>query len=520
MIKKYLSIITISVLLIAFTSCDDFLSEKPSKTTSLEIKTVEHLDAILENYSSFYQIPSKEAIAGHDDFGLTVDLYNARPASFSSLPIIYCSTWDVKYFPFDAQARGSAWSAEYGKIFRANLVLEYLDKVSGTDEQKSRLRAEAHLVRAYSLLELVHTYCLPYTEETKNELGLALKQSVSFEELSHRATLAETYALLESDIEKALEIKSKLVQNDRVRHWRGNIGAANALAARYWLGRGDYAKAETYAQAALNEYDQLLDYNTEMRYSSKTETPRIYNDPSDLDYYEEFTVKFPYTYDNQTDMTDMIGWREFYYFRLLNYDSWWYIPSQELVNLYNHDYDLRFKYHYVDGYSYISPASMNKPAYRWYGYIFFFKDRIPAGPTVAEMLLTKAECQARRNDVQGAMATVNILRAKRIDSSAPANEINLSASSRQDAIVKILEERRREMPFYIRRFDIRRFYCNTDDFDDVTITKTFFPYSNTAVLGGDAPVQYTIGKGDRRWASPILNTDIVSSQGKLQQNTY
>lgn len=519
MIKKYISIICSSILLPVFTACNDFLDEMPSKTTSLVIKTTDQLDAVLENYSSFYQVTNNEFIAGHDDFGLTVDLYKARPASFSNFTTIYSSTWDTKYLPNDTRA--SAWTSEYGKIFRANLVLNYLDKVSGTEEHKESLRAEAHLLRAYSLLELANTYCLPYTEETKNELGLALKQSVSFEELSHRANLEETYALIESDIEQALKIKSRLVQNDRVRHWRGNIGAANALAARYWLGRGDYAKAESYAQAALNEYNHLLDYNTEMYYSSIQQSPvRIYTNPTDPSYYEEFTVKFPYTHDNQVIMTDMINWPEFYYFRLLTYGSWWYIPSEELISIYNQKYDLRFKYHMIAGYSYVSPALMNNPAHFWYGYIFFFKDRIPAGPTVAEMLLTKAESQARQNKVNEAMTTVNQLRTKRMDQSAPSNEIYLTASSRQEAITKILEERRREMPFYIRRFDIRRFYYNEDTFDDVTITKTFFPYTNTAVLSGEAPVQYTIGKGDRKWASPIPSTEIISSQGKLQQNTY
>ncbi|MDR0507905.1 MAG: RagB/SusD family nutrient uptake outer membrane protein [Dysgonamonadaceae bacterium] len=518
MIKKYLSILSVVGLLSGFMACNDFLSQMPSKTSSLEIKTTSHLDALLENYSTYYAITNNEAISGHDDFDLSVDLYRARPSTFTNFTTIYCNTWDTKYIPLDTRA--SAWSSEYTKIFQANLVLNYLDQVSGSEEQKANLQAEAHLLRAYSMFELANTYCLPYTEENKNELGLALKQSVSFEELSHRATLAETYAFIESDIEKALEIKSRLVQNDRVRHWRGNIGAANALAARYWLGRGNYEKAETYAQAALNEYDRLLDYNTEMHYSSIQQTPiKIYPDPSNPSYYEEFTVKYPYTHDNQVIMTDMIEWPELYYFRLLKHDSWWYIPSRELIDLYNHDYDLRFKYHMVAGYSY-AQGYMTNPAHFWYGYIFFFKDRIPAGPTVAEMLLTKAECQARRGNIAGAMATVNILRAKRIDSSAPTSEINLTATSREEAIVKILQERRREMPFYIRRFDVRRFYYNDDAFDDVTITKTFFPYTNTAVLKEDAPIQYTIGKNDRKWASPIPNTEIVSSQGKLQQNTY
>jgi hypothetical protein len=513
--KIYLLIIS----LIALTSCNDFLDRMPSKTTQLVITTVEQLDAILENYSAYYQVTNSEDIFGHDDFGLTVELYDARPASFGPLFVTYWGTWDTKYLPFES--RYFAWTVEYGKIFRANLVLNNIDKVSGSEEHKNQLRGEAYLLRAHSYLELVHTYCLPYTEETENEPGLVLKYSTSFEEPSERATLEKTYSQIEADIEEALKLTNAIVKDGKVRHWRGSKAAANALAAKYWLGRNDYQKAQSYAQTALDEYSHLADYNVDMRYSNLAQSPvKLYSTTEDDSYYADFTLQYPYTHDNQIDMTDMIGWPEFYYFRLLYHASWWYIPSAELVDLYDHDYDLRFRYHFVEGYSYVSPASMNKPAHFWYGYVFFFKDRIIAGPTVAEMILTKAECQARLNDINGALSTVNILRSKRFDNTAPANAINLTASSRQEAIEKILEERRREIPFYIRRFDIRRFNTNDDDFDDVNLSKIFYPYTNTAVLNNDAPVEYTLKKGDRKWASPIPNTEIVTSQGKIQQNTY
>ncbi|MDR1518372.1 MAG: RagB/SusD family nutrient uptake outer membrane protein [Dysgonamonadaceae bacterium] len=519
MIKK-ISLFILSVVSFAVTSsCDGFLDKMPSKSTSQVITSASQLDAVLETFTAFYQVTNNESVAGHDDFGLTLELYNARPASFTFLPIIYAGFWDTQYLPLDTRA--SAWTAEYGKIFRANLVLNNLGKVTGTEAEKSELRAEAHLVRAVSYLELAHTYTLPYTEETKDELGLALKQSTSFEELSERSNLADTYALIESDIEEALKIKAHLLKDGRVRHWRGNIGAANAYAARYWLGRNDYVKAQQYAEAALSEYNQLLDYNTDMYYSTVSRSPiKIYPDPAQPDYFENFDVLYPYTYDNQTNFIDMIGWPEFYYFRLHYYGSWWYVPSPELVAIYDQQFDLRFKYHFVEGYSYDSPALMTNPAHFWYGYIFFFKDRIPAGPTVAEMLLTKAEAQARQGDINGAVATVNILRAKRFDNAAPANIVNLTASSREDAVKKILEERRREMPFYIRRFDIRRFNTNDDAFDDEALSKTFYPFDGTAIQSGSPPVNYTLNKGDRKWASPIPNTEIISSQGNIQQNQY
>ena len=134
------------------------------------------------------------------------------------------------------------------------------------------------------------------------------------------------------------------------------------------------------------------------------------------------TLKYPYTHDNQIDFTDMLGWKEFLYFRMLSNESFWYIPSPELLNLYDQANDLRYLYHIVEGYSY--DRGITKPSYNYSGYVFFYKDRLPSGPTVAEMLLIKAEALAHTNDVAGAMTAVNTLRIKRM---LPGAWVNLSA---------------------------------------------------------------------------------------------
>jgi hypothetical protein len=513
--KTYKNILLAFLFAFLFAGCNDFLDKAPSKTSSLVVSTVEQLDALLASYSNFYLVADRNSIYGTDDYGLPVELYLARPAVFGMAAIEYY-LWDVENLAFDG--RISFWPNEYRKIFYANMVLQNLGYVSGDAALKAELRAEAHLIRAYSLLEMATKYCLPLDENTKNELGLPLKQSTSFEELFTRNTLEETYALIESDIEEALKITVPLLKDGRVRHWRGNTGAVNAFAARYWLGRNDYDKALEYANAALGHYNDLVDYNTEMHYSELP--PTAYTlDANDPVKRQVVYLKFPYTHDNQSDLTDMFNWKEFYYFRLLNHESWWYVPSPELLDIYGRDtMDLRYRYHIVEGYSY--DRTMTSPSYDYPGYVFFFKDRIPSGPTVAEMILTKAECLARAGDVPGAMSAVNQLRVKRMDSSLPVGEINLSASTREEAVAKILEERRREMPFSRRWFDIRRLNANDDAFDDVTLSRQFFPYTNSAVLSTEPLQTYTLPKGSRRYAVPIPNTELISSDGKIKQNPY
>ena len=509
-IKTYI----IGLLALAGVSCNDYLAEQPSKTTSLVPSTTDHLEYLLNNYSTFYQEQNKTAIYSSDDFGLYTDIYDADNGTYTT-EITEFATWDTEYLPMESS--DAFWTGEYKKIFIANMVLEYVSQVSGDEAIKANLAAEAHLVRAYSMWVLANTYCLPYTEANKGELGLTLKEATSFDEATSRGTLEETYALIESDLQEALKLDVDLtIQNNKYRTWRASTAAVYAFAARYYLFRNNYSEALRYANLALEKHSDLVDYNTEMRYSDNEATVVINSGTPEQETVE---ILYPYTHDNQIDMVDMMGWKEFYYFRMLYHASWWYLPSKELMALYDKDYDLRWKYHYVENYSY--DRGLTSPAYEWPGYIFFFKDRIPSGPTVAEMLLTKAECQAREGNFNDAMATVNQLRVARMDNTAPTDKINLSASSQQEAITKILEERRREMPFTMRWYDIRRLNNNEDANDDVpALTRTFYPYTSASVQGNEAPITYTLDKNSRRFAQPILNSEIESSQGAIEQNTY
>lgn len=489
-------------------SCKKFLEEPPSKTSALVVKTTAQLSALLNNQNTFYSEENMTQTYGTDDCGFTLELYNGGRSTFNTLSTIQFATWDSQYIP-DA-SRDNLWNGEYAKIFAANMALSTLNDVSGTDEEKAFIRADAHFIRAYSYWILANTYCLPYTEANKNELGLPLKISTSFEEPIQRQSLEKVYQQIESDLAEALKTSVSLTQTGKPRHWRASKAGVNGFASRYYLNRNNYAKAIEHANAALADYNVLVDYNTDMRYGRDG----IVNINPGTSQAQTVTIKYPYTHDNQ-DQTDMIQWKEFLYYRVLTNSNWWYIPSQQLLNLYDKTNDLRYQYHIVENYSY--DRRMTNPSYDYPGYIFFYKQWIPSGPTVAEVLLTKAEAQARSNDPSGAMTTINLLRSKRFKT---GSAYMLSAIDKNDAIKKVLEERRREMPFVQRWFDIRRFNNNDDPNDDVEITRSFYPYTGSGVLVNQPAKTYTLPKNSRRFAVPISKAEIVSSNGAIQQNTY
>lgn len=312
-----------------------------------------------------------------------------------------------------------------------------------------------------------------------------------------------------------------LVSNGKRRVWRGTTAAIHAFAARYYLYRGDFGNALTQVEAVLKEYSTLKDFNTSMYYSQNDDVYTINSSTNE----EIVHVKFPYTklqFYGSDGYPEMFEWEDLLFARTCYYASWWYIPSQDLLDTYAIDApdgdpmnDLRYEYFIIEDFS--LRYCDKDPAFRYPGFCQFYYDNIISGPTVAEMLLIKAEIQARQGNWQEAMETIDPLRQARIKASAYTK---LTASSQADAIRKILQERRREMPFTIRWYDLKRLNANDDPSDDVTITRVFYPYNSSAVMNNDPVQTYTLEPGSRHYALPIPKTELDLAKGEIVQNTY
>lgn len=510
--KKTYKYITLVVLIMSFLSCEEFLDEAPTKNDAIEPVSLADYETLLNNYNSFYTESIYPLIFGTDDYHLDVDMFDNFSRAYGASQAIY-GTWNTD-LAANESARFSGWPAEWSKIFTANLILENIDGVpDATEAEKANMKAESYFIRSYSYFLLANVFCLPYTDANKGELGLPIKESTSFEDNIERATLEETYNLIESDLMKALEITKEFGQvNGLNNSWRASTAAVNAFAARFYLALHDYAKAQSYAQTALDEYSTLRNYNTDMRFSTIPAFATIFNPgPTQVEIF------YPYTHDQQRAVQDRLEFGESYYFRMLNHPAWAYWPSNDLLNLYDQTNDLRYKFHVVEDYSYTRGAVF--PPYSHPGYIGFFKSDISSGPSVPEMLLIKAECQIRQGNWTDGLTTANILRAARMDAAAPG-AIDLTAASQAEALTKVLEERRREMPFVLRWYDIKRYNNNSDAADDVILTRTFYPFNSSAIFGSEAPVTTTLDVNSRKYAFPIPNEEILISNGALEQNQY
>ena len=515
-LKKTAYLTLLAVVASGLVACDDFLDVDPSKSTQKTIRTAEQLDALLGSYSRFYSEYNHTALAC-DDFGLTTDIHDYQNGGMSPS--------NLEYILWSDQGTGTSrllWDGEYSKIYYANLVLSYIDEVSGDAETKANLKAEAHFLRAYSMFQLAVAYTLYYDGSNGSELGLPLKQTISFEEGIARASLADTWSFIDNDLQQALKITTPLVEQGKRRVWRGTTAAVHAFAARYYLYRGDLDNAKAQVEAVLAEYNTLKDFNTSMSYSSNDDEYEINASTPEK---ETVTVKYPYTklqFYGTNGFPELFEWEDLLFARTCSYASWWYIPSEDLLETYKADVpggdpmnDLRYEYFIVEDFS--LRYCQTDPAFRYPAYCQFYFDNLISGPTVAEMLLIKAEVQARQGDWQGAMQTLVPLRKARIKAEAYTE---LTASSQADALQKILRERRRELAFVSRWYDMKRLNANDDPADDITVTREFYPFTTSSVLDGEPAITYTLEPGSRHYALPLPTVDIDRSKGELKQNTY
>lgn len=503
----------------SFVACDEWLSEEPSKSTNKTLTTTDEMDAIMGNYSLYVQ-EQATPVYGSDDWGISPEFHTAKSGG------VFNATTQLPYILYSNEVddtRYSVWQSEYKKIYFANMAIEQSMGLIGTDEDKANLKAEGHFLRAYSMFQLAVAHTLYYTGSNGDELGLSL-QAMTFEDTAARANLADTWAAIDADLQEALKITVPLKSGDRNRVWRATTASVNAFAARYYLYRGDLASAKSYAEKALSEYSTLGDYNQTMSFSQSV----LSYDINASTNPEKVTVKLPKGYDERLSGAANFGaWfdKEGIYLSRHMYSAfWWFVPSQELMDTYAIDVpggdaqnDLRFRYYYAEDFS--LRTCTKDPAFRWPGVMVHYMESLDAGPSVAEMILIKAECQARAGEYAEAMKTIAPLRKARIDASVYTE---LTASSKDDAIKKVLQERRRELFMTMRWYDLKRYNANDYAADDVTVSREFYEFNaaSGSVIMDSGVKTYTLEPNSRHYAIPIPKTEIANGKGDIQQNTY
>jgi hypothetical protein len=193
------------------------------------------------------------------------------------------------------------------------------------------------------------------------------------------------------------------------------------------------------------------------------------------------TVRFPELLNNKESIWIRLGSASS---SALNAEVY---ASDDLQNVYKQDLtagseDKRRSLFFLDGASKFGTKTVLFPGrVLWAPYV-----EINMGLNTAELFLTAAECEARIGDKVIAMQHINTLRNSRITNNQP-----LIAASNDEALLIVLRERRREMPFSgnTRLIDLKRLN------KEARFAKTITHKQGETV--------YTLPANDKRYVLPL-----------------
>lgn len=366
------------------------------------------------------------------------------------------------------------WNGSYRRIYTCNVVVSNaLTAEGGSDKEKKALWAEAKVARSFELLVMIGCYAPTYDKATAaTDYGLPIITKADVSDLYYeRSSVEEVYTFIKRDLDEATPFLL-----DKVPHsFRASKSIAFGFLAKMHLMRGEYDKALENAVYALKVNKSLVDLK---RYTvdPKKAIGRII----------EKTTKLPYPEgkDNPENIYARYAPTVFG----LQAKSF---ASKDLLNVYEKDLptgakDIRRSLWFID--DAWETNGMSFPGYSLYApYI-----RQNLGLNTMDIILIAAECYARRaagDDLKEAASLYNYLRDNRIE-----GNIHVSFANKEEALKKVLDERRRELVNLgtSRLIDLKR--LNKDPRFAKTITHTD---------GLNGTQKWTLEPNDPRYVFPL-----------------
>lgn len=364
---------------------------------------------------------------------------------------------DKSYVPWFAWAattwlEGTAdayWSQLYKSVFYANSVLdEFAKRTPNADEKElfETVRGEAYALRAYCYFYLVNFYADIYSEANLEKPGVPMPLSAEdvhqFTQNNVRVPIGKVYEQIEKDLEAAT---SCLTGRQAKSLYRFGYTSLQALKARVYLFMGRYkdaiaASSDVIATNSLfdmNELQPLID--------TKGENAVFGTKDGFINTGYKNEVLF---FVGGNGVNNMYAYRENVF-----------KPSEELLELCLRDADVKDYRKYI----FSSFEDLSKPENQKVGptvYEMYSTQESPCylvGFKLSEMYLTRAECYARQEASDKAVADLNALLSHRI-AAEDFTELNVNDFTPETLLKRILEERRLELAFEggMRWLDLRR----------------------------------------------------------------
>lgn len=407
--NTYIGFTMLVSCLILLSACNKYLDVQPKGYQLLKMIT---------DYDQWLNNTALEA-------SLPVELNqfsDVKDESTISIPITTANDFAYIWAPqFDPNPGNTPliWSNHYKSVSLFNTVIHGVDAVKGTDKQKSVLKAEALLGRAFEYLYLVNEYGKEYDSATASvDLAVPFVTSDDLAESTPpRSTVQDIYDYIIKDINDAIPYLPKENSNNR---YRGSVAAGYSVLARTYLYMSNFALAQKYAELALsNGPDSIANFNT-LSASPSLALPTL------MIRTDAIYARIPVSY------------------------SFTAYPTLSFLRSFNKK-DLRFKYYYFN---------IGDTTFQTRGSVYYVNGGNGAtgiqnwGTSVIEMRLIIAEAAARNNNLSTALQQLDIVRRCRILSSG----YHPYQSTNKDSVLQyVLDERAFEFAFTgMRWFDMRR----------------------------------------------------------------
>lgn len=240
--KKYIGF-SIIALGLTLTSCDDWLDKLPDNR--MELQTPSDVSSLLVSaYPSAHPAYLLEMYSDNTDECVNPSWSEASRFQAQAYK------WEDITETGEDESPQELWNKHYIAIASANAAIDLIEG-KGSPAEYSEQLGEALLCRAYAMFQLSTVFCKAYNPATAStDLGLPYPTHPEkvVGTVYTRGTMEDLYGQIDKDLQRGLPLVSSNYSKPK---FHFNTEAAKAFAARFYLYKGDFAKAITYATEVL-----------------------------------------------------------------------------------------------------------------------------------------------------------------------------------------------------------------------------------------------------------------------------
>lgn len=502
--KTFSKIFTLAIASLFMSSCDDYLKEYSQDMAKVE--NWKDLDEVLLGDGHLKSSRIYIAISTYyTDMNRNLDILHLMSDELQEFPSndrMDMANWVQGKFGFHSWQKDTGtdekgkyqggdeyyWDLLYEKLNCVNQVVALVDEQSTPSpsdvEGRSRVKGEAHFLRAAYYFLLVNLYAKPYEADKASEtLGVPIKLTEYVEDKEYvRNSVQDVYDQVIADLNIAEQCLAKTTAPSI---YHPDIAATYLLKSRVYLYMQNWEKAMEYANKCIEKNPKLLDYH------SLTPGGNVLSKSSPETIFSMGGYVIAYTALDPDYLNTPC-----------------FVVSDDMANLYNSN-DLRAKLYIGQSkhhgvYPVLTKMNDYSTTFGSYSDVsdcFLLRS--------SEAYLNLAEAAAYSGDDAKAKNTLSVFLNMRM-----ADKINVTVSG-NELIQFIRDERAREFLCEGQRwFDLRRYtVCKVNPWSkEIVHTHNF--YANYAVKRTE---YYRLEKNDEAYTLPVPRK-VINFQNTLMQN--